>query len=71
MSRRINSLIFYGTLGGLYCMAEKFNSEELINARWVVDSETGNQYLLDIKTSTVIAKKDKDGVWVNPDKEDL
>lgn len=52
-------------------MAEKFNSEELINARWVVDSETGNQYLLDIKTSTVIAKKDKDGVWVNPDKEDL
>jgi len=32
---------------------------------WCVDSETGLQYLLDLKTGTILARKDSDGNIVN------
>lgn len=35
---------------------EKFDPENIIEARWCVDSESGCQYLVDLRTSKILAK---------------
>lgn len=35
---------------------EKFDPEKTIEARWVVDSESGYQYLLELATGRILAK---------------
>ncbi len=37
----------------------------LLRALWCVDSETGEEYLVDIDTNTVIAKR-RDGKIIDP-----
>lgn len=44
---------------------EKFDPDKTILAKWVVDSESGSRYLLDLKTSQVLAK------WVTKHKHEL
>ena len=41
--------------------------ETTINARWCVDSESGEQWLLDVRTGRVLGRKDGCGIWVNPE----
>jgi hypothetical protein len=36
-------------------------NNDRMDALWVVDAETGEQLLLDVKTGQVIAKKDRAG----------
>lgn len=42
-------------------------AEATLEAKWVVDSETGEQYMLDFKSGQILARKNKDGIWVNPE----
>lgn len=44
-----------------------FNDEETLHAQWVVDSETGEQYMLDLKTGQILAHKNHLGEWTNPE----
>lgn len=37
------------------------NQNERVEGRWCVDSETGEQVCLDLKTGQVLARKDRDG----------
>ncbi len=39
----------------------KIDPNERIEAIWCVDSETGEQLLIDRLTNKIVAKKDKDG----------
>lgn len=43
------------------------NYDETLEARWSVDSETGYQYLIDLKTGNIIATKNDKGIWNNPE----
>lgn len=38
------------------------NIEETLEAKWIVDNETGRQYLVEFKTGKILACK-VDGVW--------
>lgn len=40
--------------------------EETLEARWVVDSETGIEYMFDLKTGHKLAVR-VNGVWLNPE----
>lgn len=40
---------------------QKSDSDKRLYAVWCYDSETGEQALIDRKTNTIIARKDKDG----------
>ncbi len=39
----------------------KIDPNERIEAIWCIDSETGEQLLIDRLTNKIVAKKDKDG----------
>ena len=41
---------------------KEFDPEERIECRWVVDSETGYRYLMDLRTSKIIAKWTKEPI---------
>lgn len=36
--------------------------DERIEARWVIDSETGDELLLDLETGKILARRDRNGV---------
>ena len=38
-------------------------NEKTLEAKWVVDSETGSELLVDIYTNKVIVRKDSNGIW--------
>lgn len=38
---------------------EKFDPEKTLEAKWAIDSETGLQYLLDLRTGRILAKWSK------------
>ncbi len=40
------------------------DDEETLEAKWVVNSETSEQHLVDVKTGTILATKDKNGSWI-------
>lgn len=42
--------------------------ETTLEARWVIDSETGIEYLLDLKTGQKLGVK-INGVWLNPEEK--
>lgn len=42
-------------------------SERTLNAQWAVDSETGQQYLIDLETGQILAAKNNNGEWINPE----
>lgn len=42
--------------------------ETTLEARWVVDSETGIEYMLDLKTGQKLGVK-INGVWLNPEEK--
>lgn len=37
--------------------------EETFEGQWVVDSETGIQYLMNTRTNEILLYKDKNGIW--------
>jgi hypothetical protein len=39
--------------------------ETTFEGKWVVDSETGKEHLVNIRTNQVEATKDENGVWRN------
>ena len=39
-------------------LEEKFDPDERINARWCVDSETGDGVLIDIRTNKILWRRD-------------
>lgn len=47
-------------------MTMEFDDEKTLDAKWVVDSETGIEYMLDVRTGAKIAMK-VDGIWLNPE----
>ena len=67
MSVALRKSIFSGSLGGLCFMDEKFNAEKPIKAIWCVDSETSDEFLIDLNTGAVIARRGNDGKWINPE----
>lgn len=42
--------------------------EKTLNAQWCVDSESGHEFLLDLKTGQVLAEKNEKGEWIYGDK---
>ncbi len=38
-----------------------------LEAVWTVDSETGEQYLRDVRTGEILAQRNQQGIWVNPE----
>lgn len=38
--------------------------EATLEAKWVVNSETGEQYLLDLRSGSIIATRNEQGEWV-------
>lgn len=42
-------------------MNDNTNGEDTLEARWVIDSETGVRYLIDVKTNKCIAMKGYEG----------
>lgn len=43
-----------------------FKDQGHFQGRWVVDSETGIQYLIDFKTGKTVATKNEKDEWVKP-----
>lgn len=44
------------------------HNQTTLEARWVIDSETGIEYLLDLKTGQKLGVK-INGVWLNPEEK--
>jgi hypothetical protein len=44
-----------------------FESEDTLDATWVVDSECGEYLLLDNRTGQVLARRDQNGDIVEPE----
>ncbi len=42
--------------------------EDTLEAKWVVDSETGMEYMLEMKTGKKLAVK-INGIWLNPEEK--
>lgn len=42
--------------------------ETTLQAKWVIDSETGIEYMLDFKTGQKLAVK-INGIWLNPEEK--
>jgi hypothetical protein len=47
------------------------NTDKHINAVWCVNSETGEEVLIDRETNAIVAVKDKDGVIKDVDRKGL
>lgn len=50
---------------------DKNNFEERVDMAWCIDSETGEEILIDCKTWRIIAVKGKDGVIRDVDRKGL
>jgi len=50
-------------------MGLSFDDEATLEGQWVVNSETGEEYMLDLRTGNILAKKTQLGEWINPEIE--